>query len=378
MDFLVIGCGLAGMTAARILAENGYHILIVERRDHIGGNIYDCHNQDGILIHQYGPHIFHTNNAEVWDFLSRFTSWRNYRHKVLAYVNGSYYPLPINVNTINQLYHEQYDSNTIKAFFNGVKGNLHEIKNAKEAVVSQVGEELYQLFFEGYTKKQWGMPAQELDAEVTARIPVRYNTDNRYFLDQYQGIPLNGYTKMAENMLRHPNISVVLHTDYKDIKNSCGKAQIICTGCIDEFYEQKYGKLPYRSLNFVQETYHKTYCQPAGVINYPNDFPFTRTTEYKYLTGQVSEKTTVVKEFPSAVGEPYYPIPQEANRKLYDKYKEKTLTDHVAFLGRLGTYRYLNMDAVVEQAMKFCKQYMTEERTGRFYESNRNRDLQLQ
>ncbi|NRY60040.1 UDP-galactopyranose mutase [Clostridium beijerinckii] len=355
-DFLVVGCGFAGITASRILAEKGHKVLIADKRNHIGGNIYDYYNEDGILIHKYGPHIFHTNKEEVWKFLSRFTIWREYQHKVLSYVNGILVPMPINLNTINMLYNTNYDSISINDFFNTVKVNVEEFNNSKDVIVSQVGEELYKLFFEGYTKKQWDMYPYELGKEVTSRVPTRHNRDPRYFTDKYQGMPKHGYTKMVENILEHKNIKVMLNTEYKEIKEEVKYSKIIFTGCIDEFFEEKYGKLPYRSLNFIEETFDKEYYQPVGVVNYPNDYDYTRITEYKYLTGQKNDKTTIMKEISSATGEPYYPIPKPENKKLYSLYKKEAEdAKDVYFLGRLGTYSYMNMDAVVLQALELCE-----------------------
>jgi len=355
-DYLVVGCGLAGMTAARLLAEKGKKICIVDKRNHIGGNIYDYYNEEGILIHKYGPHIFHTNNKEVYEFLSRFTEWREYQHRVLSLINGNLVPMPINLDTINMVYGTSYDSFTVKEFFNSVKQSDIIIENSKDVIVSQVGEELYKLFFEGYTKKQWDMYPYELGKEVTSRIPTRTNRDNRYFTDRYQGIPKHGYTKLAENMVKHKNIKVMLNTSFKEIKDEIVYSKIIFTGCVDEFFEEKYGRLPYRSINFVEETYDKEVYQPAGVVNYPNDYDYTRITEYKYLTGQMHPKTTIMKEFSCSEGEPYYPIPKEENKELYAKYENESKNmDNVIFLGRLGTYLYMNMDKVVEQAMKFVK-----------------------
>ncbi len=355
-NYLIVGCGLAGMTAARILAEKGHKILIVDKRNNIGGNIYDYYNEEGILIHKYGPHIFHTNNKEVFEFLSRFTEWREYQHKVLSYVNGMLVPMPINLDTINLLYGTDYNSLTIKDFFNSVKENVDEINNSKDVIVSQVGEELYKLFFEGYTKKQWNLYPYELGKEVTSRVPTRSNRDPRYFTDKYQGMPKYGYTKMAENIIKHENIKVILNTSYEEIKGEIKYSKIIFTGCIDEFFKEKYGKLPYRSLNFIEETHDLEIYQEAGVINYPNDYDYTRITEYKYITGQKHNKTTIMKEISKAQGEPYYPIPKQENKELYARYKQESETKkEVYFLGRLGTYSYMNMDAVVSQSMELCK-----------------------
>lgn len=351
-DYLIVGCGLSGMTASRVLAEKGHKVLIVDKRNHIGGNIYDYYNEEGILIHKYGPHIFHTNNKEVFEFLSRFTEWREYQHKVLSYVNGMLVPMPINLDTINMLYGTNYNSLTIKDFFNSVKENVDEINNSKDIIVSQVGEELYRLFFEGYTKKQWNLYPYELAKEVTSRVPTRSNRDSRYFTDKYQGMPKYGYTKMAENIINHENIKIMLNTTYKEIKEEINYSKIIFTGCIDEFFEEKYGKLPYRSLNFIEETYDKEFYQQVGVVNYPNDYDYTRITEYKYFTGQKHDKTTIMKEISSADGEPYYPIPKPENKALYNKYKKDAdSNENVYFLGRLGTYSYMNMDSIVAQAL---------------------------
>lgn len=355
-DYLVVGCGLAGMTASRILAEKGKKVCIVDKRNHIGGNIYDYYNEEGILIHKYGPHIFHTNNKEVYDFLSRFTKWREYQHRVLSFVNGSLIPMPINLDTINILYGTKYDSFTIKDYFDSIRDRNIEIENSKDVIVSQVGEELYKLFFEGYTKKQWDMYPYELGKEVTSRIPVRTNRDNRYFTDKYQGMPKYGYAKLSQNMVNHKNIKVMLNTSYDEAKEELKYSKVIYTGCIDEFYKEKYGKLPYRSINFVEETYDKEIYQEAGVVNYPNDYDYTRITEYKYLTGQEHKKTTIMKEFSSGIGEPYYPIPKKENSELYKKYESESKNDeNVIFLGRLGTYKYMNMDKIVEQVLDFVK-----------------------
>jgi UDP-galactopyranose mutase len=357
-DFLVVGCGLAGITASRVLAEKGHKVLIVDKRNHIGGNIYDYYNEEGILIHKYGPHIFHTNSKVVYEFLSKFTEWREYQHRVLAYANGQLLPMPINLDTINMLYSTNYDSVTIKDFFNSVKVNIEEISNSKDVIVSQVGEDLYKLFFEGYTKKQWDLYPYELGKEVTSRVPTRHNRDPRYFTDRYQGMPKYGYTKMAENILNNENIKVMLNTTYEEIKGEINYSKIIFTGCIDEFFEEKYGKLPYRSLNFIGETYDKKFYQTVGVVNYPNDYDYTRITEYKHLTGQKHDKTSIMKEISSATGEPYYPIPKPENKELYNTYKKDAdFNDNVYFLGRLGTYSYMNMDAIVMQALEFSEKY---------------------
>ncbi|OPJ63289.1 UDP-galactopyranose mutase [Clostridium oryzae] len=353
-DYLIVGCGLSGVTAGRILAENGNKVLIIDKRNHVGGNVYDYYNEAGILIHKYGPHIFHTNSKQVFDFLSRFTKWRLYQHRVLSCVDGKLVPMPINLDTINMLYGTNYSYNNIGEFYENLKNDSMDIKNAKDMVVSKVGEELYEKFFKNYTKKQWNIDAEDLESEVTARIPIRYNRDDRYFADKYQAMPLNGYTEMVNNMLDCEGIHVMLNTSYEQIKDEVKYKKLIFTGCADEFFGYKYGRLPYRSIRFEEETLQSEQYQPVGTVNYPNDYDFTRITEYKYLTGQKCPNTTIMKEYSCGEGEPYYPIPQSANKQLYEKYaKEASKLENVYFLGRLGQYRYMNMDAVILNAINF-------------------------
>jgi UDP-galactopyranose mutase len=351
-DYLIVGCGLSGTTCARILAEQGRRVLVIDKRNHIGGNAYDCYNDDGILIHRYGPHIFHTQHKHVWDFLSRFTRWRLYQHRVLAYVHGRLVPMPINLNTINLLFNASYTEQTIGDFYKTVKNDDMPVKNAKDMVVSKIGERLYELFFKEYTKKQWDLYPEDLEPEVTARIPVRYNRDDRYFSDPYQGIPISGYTPMIARMLDHPLIQIMLNTEYKLIKNEISAKKTIYTGPIDEYFNYQYGKLPYRSIDFKFETIDKPGYQSAAVVNYPNDYDFTRITEYKRMTGQIHTKTTIVREYSTSEGEPYYPVPRVENKKLYEKYEAlASREENVCFLGRLGRYRYLNMDMAIKEAM---------------------------
>lgn len=352
-DYLIVGAGFSGSVSARILAEKGKKVLIIDKRSHIGGNCYDYYNEAGILVHKYGPHIFHTNSKIVWEFLSRFTKWYLYQHKVLSYVNGMLVPMPINVDTINKLYGENYSCSNIDKFYDSVKVKDIEVKNAKDMVISKVGEELYHMFFEGYTRKQWGVPPEELEKEVTARIPTRSNRDDRYFTNIYQGMPLYGYTKLFENMLDHKNIHIMLNSDFKSIKEEIKYKNLIYTGCADEYFDYKYGNLPYRSINFEFETLNEEYYQPVGTVNYPNDYDFTRITEFKYLTGQKTNSTTIMREYSSAEGEPYYPVPQKKNQELYLMYeREAEKLSNVYFIGRLGQYKYMNMDVVIEEAMK--------------------------
>ena len=355
-DYLIVGCGLSGATCARLLAEQRRRVLVVDKRNHIGGNVYDCYNDEGILIHRYGPHIFHTQFKEVWDFLSRFTRWRLYQHRVMAYVHGRFVPMPINLDTINTLFNTYYTEQTIGDFYENVKNDEMPIENAKDAVVCKIGEYLYELFFKGYTKKHWDLYPEELEPEVTARIPIRYNRDDRYFSDPYQGIPIGGYTQMIEGMLNHPMIQVMLNTEYKLIKNEIAARKTIYSGPIDEYFAYQYGKLPYRSIEFKFETIDKPNYQPAATINYPNDYDFTRVTEYKWLTGQVHRKTTIGMEYSNSEGEPNYPIPRTENKELYGKYAELASKEgNIYFIGRLGRYQYLNMDLAVKSAMELIK-----------------------
>ena len=356
-DYLIVGAGFAGaVLAERLAAQLGKKVMIVDKRNHIGGNTYDYYNTDGILVHKYGPHIFHTNCREIYDYLGQFTTWRPYEHRVLASVDGMLVPIPINLNTINTLYGLQLSSDEVEQFLQSKAEQKNRIITSEDVVLSKVGRELYEKFFKGYTKKQWGLDPSELDASVTARIPTRNNRDNRYFTDTYQGMPLYGYTKMFENMLSHPNIKIMLNTDYKDIESLVPFKEMIYTGPIDYYFDYCYGKLPYRSIDFRFETIESEKYQPTGTVNYPNEHPYTRITEFKYLTGQKHTKTTVVYEYPKSEGDPYYPVPREENAELYKKYQLLAAgIKHVHFTGRLATYRYYNMDQVVAQSLKLFK-----------------------
>ena len=352
-DYLIVGAGFAGSVLAERLANgSGKRVLICDKRNHIGGNAYDFYNEDGILIHKYGPHIFHTNSSDVFDYLSRFTEWRDYQHKVLAEVDGMLVPIPINLNTINKLYGLELNALELQAFFEKVREKREPLKTSEDVVVNAVGRELYEKFFRGYTRKQWGLDPSELDASVTARVPTRTNRDDRYFTDMYQAMPKHGYTKMFEKMLDHPNIKIMLNCDYNEIKRDIAFKEMIYTGPVDAYFNYRYGKLPYRSLEFRHETHDTAKFQEAPVVNYPNSQPYTRITEFKYLTGQVHQKTAVVYEYPRAEGDPYYPIPRPENAEIYNKYK--ALADDledVHFVGRLATYKYYNMDQIVAQAL---------------------------
>ena len=352
-DYLVVGAGFAGATIAERLAAHGNKkVLICEKRPHIGGNAYDHYDDAGILVHKYGPHIFHTNSRVVYEYLSRFTEWRPYQHRVLACVDGQLLPVPINLNTVNGLYGTNYTSFQLEEFFARVAEPVAQVKTSEDVIVGKVGRELYEKFFRNYTRKQWGLDPSELDACVTSRVPVRTNRDDRYFTDTYQVMPLRGYTRMFERMLTHPNIKILLNAEYRDIARAFPQADVIFTGPVDEFFEYRFGKLPYRSLDFKFESFNVPTAQPGAVINYPNENAYTRVTEFKYLTGQEHPKSTVVYEYAKAEGDPYYPVPRPENAALYKRYQELAeATSGVHFLGRLGTYKYYNMDQVVAQAL---------------------------
>ena len=352
-DYLIVGAGFAGSTLAeRLASQAGKKVLIIDKRPHIAGNAYDKHDDAGIMIHQYGPHIFHTNSRQVFDYLSKFTKWRQYQHRVKASVDGQLLPIPINLDTINGMYGLSLTSQDVETFFASVAEPRDQILTSEDVVVSRVGRELYEKFFRGYTNKQWGLDPSQLDAAVTARVPTRTNRDDRYFTDAYQAMPAHGFTRMFENMLKHPNIKVLLNCDYREIIKHIPYRKMIYTGPVDEYFDFKYGKLPYRSLRFEFETHNVKWYQTAPVINYPNDYAYTRVTEFKYLTGQDHPQTSLVYEYPEAEGDPYYPVPRSENAELYKKYQALAeATPDVYFAGRLATYKYYNMDQVVAQAL---------------------------
>ena len=363
-DFLVVGAGFAGaVVAERMARQYGRRVLIVDRRPHVGGNAYDCLDSSGILIHKYGPHIFHTNSSEVFKYLSLFTKWRPYEHRVLASVEGKLVPVPINLDTVNTLYGLNLTSADLENWFASKAEPRASIRTSEDVVVGRVGRDLYEKMFRGYTRKQWGLDPSELDASVTARIPVRINRDDRYFTDTYQVMPLNGYTRMFENMLDHPNITPVLGTDYRDLIRSVKYGALVYTGPVDEFFNYRFGKLPYRSLEFRHETLRIPMHQPAAVINYPNEHPYTRVTEFKYLTGQQHRCTSIVYEYPKAEGDPYYPVPRAENQQVYLAYQKLAAPMRdTYFVGRLATYKYYNMDQVVAQALTLCAKLAGEDR----------------
>lgn len=353
-DWLIVGAGFAGsVLAERIASERDQSVLIIDRRPHIAGNAYDRYDDAGVLMHQYGPHIFHTNSDAIVDYLSKFTEWRKYEHRVLGMIDGKTVPIPINRTTINALYDlELKTDEEAQAFLDSRAEPVEEIKTSEDVVVSKIGRELYEKFFKGYTTKQWGLDPSELDKSVTSRVPTRTNEDDRYFTDEHQCMPKHGYTRMFEKMLAHPNIKIMLNADYREIRDQIPHRRLIFTGPIDEFFDFRYGRLPYRSLKFKHVTLDQEQFQQTGTVNYPMSEEYTRISEYKHLTGQEHHKTTITYEYPSATGDPYYPIPRDENQALYKKYQALALqTENVHFVGRLATYRYYNMDQVVGQAL---------------------------
>jgi UDP-galactopyranose mutase len=356
-DYLVVGAGFAGsVIAERLASQHGARVLLIDRRNHVGGNAYDEPNEAGILYHRYGPHIFHTNSQQVVDYLSQFTNWRPYEHRVRAIVRDKMVPIPINRTTLNELFGLELETDEEAAEYLASRAEpVSDIQTSEDVVINAVGQELYELFFRGYTRKQWGLDPSELDKQVTSRIPTRTNTDDRYFSDTFQAMPLEGYTKMFERMVDHPLIDVRTGIDFAELKDRAFEIadHLVYTGPIDEYFDFRFGKLPYRSLKFDHQTLEQEQFQPVAVVNYPDEkVPYTRISEYKHLTGQDAPVTTITYEYPSAEGDPYYPIPRPENQELFKKYEALAdATDDVTFVGRLATYRYYNMDQIVGQAL---------------------------
>lgn len=363
-DYLIVGAGFSGaVLAERIASQLNKRVIIIDKRSHIAGNAFDYYNEHGILIHKYGPHWFHTNHKQVFDYLSQFTEWRYHYHRVKSSVDGMLVPIPINMDTLNQLYNLNLQSpDDVQKYFDSVRDrSIVHPSNAEEMVISNVGKDLYNKFFKGYTIKQWNIEPSKLAASVTARIPTRINKDDRYFTDTYQGIPKNGYTHLFNNMLNNKNIHVLLQTDYRDILNQITFDKMIYTGPIDSFFDYKFGKLPYRSLRFEHETFLQEKYQDCQQINYPNEYDFTRIVEWKHATGQKSHLTTITREYSIDASdelEKYYPIPNEANDELYNLYKKEAdkISEKVIFCGRLADYKYYNMDQVIARALMIFKQ----------------------
>jgi UDP-galactopyranose mutase len=356
MDYLIVGAGLAGATCARELADAGKKVLVIDKRPHIGGNAFDRLDASGVLIHEYGPHIFHTNSDKVFDWLSRFTAWRSYEHRVLAAVDGKEVPIPINRTTINTLYGLDLDEAGVAAFLERVR-EPREVRTSEDAVLSSVGRELCEKFFRGYTRKQWGLDLSQLSAGVAARIPTRTNDDDRYFTDRFQAMPAAGYTAMFVQMLNHRNIEVRTATSFDDVRDRIDRRATLYTGPVDEYFGYRFGRLPYRSLRFEHQHLPAVgQYQRVGTVNYPNDHAFTRITEFKHLTGQQHRGTSIVREYPTADGDPYYPVPNPANEALFKQYEALALAEpDVHFIGRLAQYRYYNMDQVVAAALALSR-----------------------
>jgi len=373
--YIVVGAGLAGATMAeRIASELNEKVLLIEKRGHLGGNVYDCYDDHGILIHKYGPHIFHTDNKKVWDYLSKFTQWKEYQHKVLGFIDGQMVPIPFNLNTIDQLFPTElaarYTDKLIRSFGYGVKVPILELNKTADAELKQLAKFVYEKVFLNYTTKQWGVSPDKVDGAVTARVPIHISRDDRYFQSTYQGMPLHGYTRLIENMLSNDKIKIMLQTDFREVVqyDECGiklfgndfKGKLIYTGNIDEFFAYKFGELEYRSTRFNFEYIQEKSHQTVATVNYPNNYDFTRITEFKQMTGQNNAVgTTVLREYPQAydreiVGQdiPMYPVFDEKNQMAYKKYKEESgKYKNIEFIGRLAEYKYYDMDAVVAKVL---------------------------
>lgn len=362
-DWLVVGAGFTGATLAeRIASQLNQKVLLIDRRGHVGGNAFDLHNEHGVLYHQYGPHIFHTNSQKVWDYLSRFTEWRPYEHHVLAVVDGKKVPIPFNLNTIEAIFPsaqaERLGRLLVDQYGFGAKVPILKMRENGDRELAELAEFIYQNIFYNYTVKQWGLKPDELDPLVTGRVPVSISRDNRYFQDTYQAMPKDGYSEMFKRMLDHPNIAVETGADYRQVRDTVKFDRMIFTGPLDEHFDYMHGPLPYRSLRFEFSTLDSEWFQEVGTVNYPNDNAYTRITEQKHITGQQMEKTTIVVEYPQnhvpRENEPYYPIPREENRELYNKYLSEAakLDGSVLFAGRLADYKYYNMDQAAARALK--------------------------
>lgn len=357
-DIIIIGAGISGSVLAERYAAVGKKVLIIEKRDHIAGNCYDYYDQNKILTSKYGAHLFHTNDQGVWDYVNQFADWYSWQHKVIARVDGKTVPIPVNITTVNTLFHANLQTEEqMQRWLEENRIAFENPANGEEAVLNKVGKVLYEKMFKHYTKKQWDKYPAELHASVLERIPVRSSNDDRYFSDIYQALPKGGYTQMFENILASPNILVLLNTDYFEIQDQLGEYEkLFYTGPIDRFFEFNENlkeKLEYRSINFVTEHLEQEYFQENAVVNYPGEeVDFTRIVEYKYFGNQKSEKTSIVKEYTVAHGEPYYPVPNDKNRDIYAKYKAEAdkLTD-VYFVGRLANYKYFNMDQAFRNAL---------------------------
>lgn len=363
IDILIIGAGISGAVLAERYASIGKKVLIIEKRNHIAGNCYDYIDKNGILVSKYGAHLFHTNDETVWEYVNKFSGWYPWEHKVIARVGDKTVPIPVNITTVNKLFGTTItNEEEMKIWLKEHRSPIAKPSNGEEAVLSRVGPILYEKMFKHYTKKQWDKYPAELDASVLERIPVRTNYDDRYFSDTFQALPKGGYTQLFENILDHPNIEVLLETDYFDVKDQyTNYEKLFYTGPVDRFFELRHSlleKLEYRSINFVSETIDAEFFQENSVVNYPGtEVDFTRIIEYKHFGNQKSDKTTIVKEFTVDEGEPYYPVPNPRNQEIYARYKAEAdqLTD-VYFVGRLANYKYFNMDQAFKNALDLFDQ----------------------
>jgi len=353
-DVLVVGAGFSGAVVAQRLAARGLRVVVIDRRDHVGGNAFDRPDAHGVLIHPYGPHIFHTNSERVFDYLSQFTRWRPYEHRVLACVEGKLLPMPINIDTVNRLYGLALDESTIQAFYDRVREPRAELRTSEDVVLNAVGRDLYEKFFRNYTRKQWGLDPSQLAAAVAARVPARTNRDDRYFTDRFQFMPLEGFTALFTRLLDSPRVRVETGVDYARVRARTRARHVVFTGPIDAYFGCCYGRLPYRSLRFEHEHLAgRPMLQPVAVVNYPNEHAYTRITEFRHLTGQAHSGTSIVREYPTDEGDPYYPVPRPENQALYKRYEMLALAEpDVTFVGRLAAYRYYNMDQCVGAALK--------------------------
>jgi UDP-galactopyranose mutase len=361
-DWLVVGAGFTGATFARVMAERGRKVLVADVRQHIGGNAYDEYDDHGLLIHRYGPHLFHTNDLQVWSFLSRFTEWRPYMHRVLALVEGMWVPVPFSLSSIERLFPPalagELTDRLVRAFGFGTKVPILKLRESLDPQLQFLARYVYEQVFLNYTRKQWGLSPEELDPAVTARVPIVVSRDDRYFQDTYQAMPAAGFAALFQRMLNHKNIKVLLNAHHTEVMGSVSAERVLFTGRIDEFFNQRFGALPYRSLRFEFQTLNVDRYQQVATHNYPNNNAFTRITEMKHISGQVSAGvTTLCTEYPLdyAAGEndPYYPIPRSVNRVLYDQYQRLLTSEaaNVVFAGRLGEYQYINMDQAVARAL---------------------------
>jgi UDP-galactopyranose mutase len=371
-DVLVVGAGFAGSVIAERCASAGLSVLVIDKRDHIAGNAFDEVDRHGVLIHRYGPHIFHTNATSVWEYLSRFTEWIPYEHRVLAVLDGQLYPIPINQTTVNRLYGLSLDEAGVANHYARVREVREPIRTSEDSVLAAVGRDLCDKFFRGYTLKQWGLDLSELNASVAARIPVRTSTDDRYFSDSFQKMPADGFTRMFARMLDHHNIRVEVGVDFRELRKRATWNLLVYTGPIDEYFDFCFGKLPYRSLRFDHEHIpDRERFQVVGTVNYPNDHEFTRITEFKHLTGQQIPGTSIVREYPGDEGDPYYPVPRPENQEVYQRYNALAEAERdVLFVGRLAEYRYYNMDQVVARALMMFEKIISRTQTAKMKTSH--------